>query len=70
MAPHTIDRSSEMYLVQEALARERAQGLRVEARQAHVARAVLVARRLDRRARLADRRARAARATLASLPLD
>ncbi|HEX7355711.1 MAG TPA: hypothetical protein VF288_12885 [Mycobacteriales bacterium] len=51
------------------LARERQRDLRQEAVVANRRHAVLAARRLDRRARLADQRARAARAALVALPL-
>jgi hypothetical protein len=56
--------------VHEQLAREHRRGLRLDAESANRRHAVVAARRLDRRAHLADRRARAARAALVALPLQ
>lgn len=57
-------------LVHEQLAREHRRSLRLDAEVANRRHAVAAARRLDRRAQLADRRARAARAALVALPLQ
>lgn len=55
--------------VHEQLAWEHQRDLRLVAAAANRRHAVVAARRLDRRAQLADRRARAARAALVAMPL-
>ncbi|MGH3745229.1 MAG: hypothetical protein ACRDTP_10250 [Mycobacteriales bacterium] len=59
-----------MNVVHEQLAREHRRDLRFDAATANRRHAVVAAKRLDRRARLADRRARAARAALVAMPLQ
>lgn len=66
---HDVPKGAVVNVVHEQLAREHQRDLRLDAAAANRRHAVVTAKRLDRRARLADRRARAARAALVALPL-